>query len=327
MEMENRDAAVAPIAKVSDQRRLQMLETALRPITVYLDDKDIIEIMLNPDGTLWIERAGEPRKSVDTTLTPQEADRAIRLMASAMGETIDYQNPSLAATLPRWQCRVQAMLPPIVLGPTFSIRKPAARVFTLAEYVESRILSERQAALITEAVLARQTIVVSGGAGSGKTTLANALLHVVAQTGDRVYLVEDNRELQCHTRCKVDVFTTSTYSMRRAIFDALRMAPDRIIIGEVRDGAALDMLKAWNTGHPGGITTVHANDPQQTLNRLCQLIEENNMVAPRNFVADAIDLCIHLSRDATHPAGRRLSGIVKVNGLTASGEWDLVDIQ
>ncbi len=319
--------AVTPIAKVSDQRRLEMLETALRPIIEYLDDKDIIEIMLNPDGRLWIERAGEAKHEVEPVLSAQHAERAIRLIASAMGLVINHDNPSLAATLPRWRCRVQAMLPPIVSAPSFSMRKPASRVFTLDDYAQTRIITAAQSSLIRDAVLARKTIVVSGGTGSGKTTFANALLKVVAQGSNRVYIVEDNRELQCDAKNKVEVFTTSTYSMRDAIFDALRMAPDRIIIGEVRDGAALDMLKAWNTGHPGGIATVHANNPAMTLNRLCQLIEENNMIAPRDFVAEAVDLIVHLSRDPSHPAGRRLSGLVQVEGLTASGNWDLVDIQ
>ncbi|MCP4336054.1 MAG: P-type conjugative transfer ATPase TrbB [Gammaproteobacteria bacterium] len=304
-----------------------MLETALHPIISYLDDKAIIEIMLNPDGTLWVERLGKPKQAVDPVMSVGDAERAIRLIASAMGMVVDSKQPSLAATLPRWGCRVQAMLPPIVSAPAFSMRKPASRVFTLAEYVDAQIITAAQAALIRDAVLARKTIVVSGGTGSGKTTFANALLKVIAETDNRVYIVEDNRELQCDAKNKVEVYTTTTYSMRDAIIDALRMAPDRIIIGEVRDGGALDMLKAWNTGHPGGIATVHANNPQMTLNRLCQLIEENNMVAPRDFVADAIDLIVHLSRDPRHPAGRRLSGIVEVRGLGPSGEWDLNDVE
>lgn len=325
--MKNNTNGVSPIAKVSDTRRLEMLETALRPIISYLDDKDIIEIMLNPDGTLWVERAGEPKHEVDCVLSPPDAERAIRLIASAMGMVIDNKEPSLAATLPRWRCRVQAMLPPIVAAPTFSMRKPASRIFTLPDYVEAKIITTEQSKLIRDAVLARNTIVISGGTGSGKTTFANALLKVVAETTDRIYIIEDNRELQCDAKNKVEVFTTAAYSMRAAVFDALRMAPDRIIIGEVRDRAALDMLKAWNTGHPGGIATAHANNPTMTLNRLCQLIEENNMIAPRDFVADAIDLIVHMSRNPSHPAGRSLSGIMEVKGLTASGEWDLVDVR
>ncbi len=324
--MEHRESIVTPIPRVSDRRRLEMLETALRPIIGYLNDKRIVEIMLNPDGRLWIERAGEPKGEVEPVLGGADAERAIRLIASAMGMVINNDQPSLAATLPRWRCRVQAMLPPIVAGPAFSMRNPATRVFTLNEYVDSKILTEVQADFISQAVLARKNIVVSGGTGSGKTTFANALLHIVAETGDRVYIVEDNRELQCDAKNKVDVFTSSTYSMRSAIFDALRMAPDRIIIGEVRDGAALDMLKAWNTGHPGGIATVHANNPRMTLNRLCQLIEENNMIDPRDFVAEAIDLIVHLTKDPKHAGGRRVSGIAEVNGLTANGQWDLADL-
>ena len=320
------DQAVTPLAKVTEQRRMQMLETALAPLFPFLNDPSVIEIMLNPDGSLWIERVGEPQSRANVHLSYHDAERAIRLMASAMGETITYRTPSLAATLPRWGCRVQAMLPPIVSGPTFTMRKPASRVFSLQEYVQAGILTDGQAAYIRAAVLAAKTIIVSGGTGSGKTTFTNALLQVIAETDCRVYLVEDNRELRCEAKNRVDVFTTSGYPMRTAIFDALRMAPGRIIIGEVRDGAALDMLKAWNTGHPGGIATVHANNPSMTLNRLCQLIEENNMVAPRDFVAEAIDLIVHISRDHTSPASRKVTGMVDVVGLTTTGEWNLKDI-
>jgi P-type conjugative transfer ATPase TrbB len=306
-------------------RRLSMLDTALAPIIPLLEDDTVIEIMLNADGAIWVECVGKGVGRTELRLAPGCADRSIRLLASAMDTTIDARNPSLAGTLPGWGARFQASIPPIVEAPVITIRKPPKGVFRLADYVAAGILTPAAAACLTDAVRSRANILVGGSTGSGKTTLANALLDVVAEGNERVYLVEDNRELQCNAPNKVQVLTTADYPMRRAIVDALRQRPDRIIVGEVRDKAALDLLKAWNTGHPGGIATIHANDTRAMLERLCQLVEENNMPAPRAYIAEAIDVCVHLVRAPHHGAGRRLSGLVRVQGLDAHGDWRLLE--
>ncbi len=306
-------------------RRSSMLDTALAPIIPLLEDDAVIEIMLNADGAIWVECVGQRVVRTEIRLAPGCADRSIRLLASAMGTTIDAHNPSLAGTLPGWGARFQASIPPIVEAPVITIRKPPKVVFRLADYVAAGIATPAAAACLTDAVRARANILVGGSTGSGKTTLANALLDVVAEGNERIYLVEDNRELQCNAQNKVQVLTTADYPMRRAIIDALRQRPDRIIVGEVRDKAALDLLKAWNTGHPGGIATIHANDTRAMLERLCQLVEENNMPAPRAYIAEAIDLCVHLVRAPNHPAGRCLSGLAHVQGLDEHGNWRLSD--
>ena len=209
----------------------------------------------------------------------------------------------------------------MVESPALCIRLPARQVFKLDDYVAKKILTAAQAGYLQTAVMQRKNILLGGGTGSGKTTLANALLDVIAGTGDRVIIIEDNRELQCHAENKVHFFTDAHVSLQRALFDSLRWRPDRIIIGEVRDKAALDLLKAWNTGHPGGVATIHADSTEEMLTRMCQLIEENNMIAPRDFVAQTIDLCVHIERDNS-PAGRRLSGLSKVTGYQ-NGRWEL----
>ena len=188
-------------------------------------------------------------------------------------------------------------------------------------------MSESDAQFLRQAVLDKKNILVGGGTGSGKTTFVNALLQEVALTNDRIYIVEDNAELQCDAQNKVEILVhPPIYTHQRAIMDALRFRPDRIIVGEVRDGAALDMLKAWNTGHPGGIATIHANTTTSMLDRLSQLCEEVMPHAPRYLIAEAIDICVHIRRAPESPAGRLISGIVEVIG-EENGHWKTRSVQ
>ena len=307
------------------KRRHSMLHTALMPIIGLLDAPDVVEVMINPDTRVWVEKIGQAPEITAIKITPAEIERAIRLVASIMQTTISADKPSVAGTLPHWNARIQASIPPMVESPALCIRLPAKQVFTLNDYVAKDILTATQAHVLRTGVLEQKNILLGGGTGSGKTTLANALLDVIAETGDRVVIIEDNRELQCNAKNKVHFFTDVNVSLQRALFDSLRWRPDRIIIGEVRDKAALDLLKAWNTGHPGGVATIHADSTEEMLTRLCQLIEENNMAAPKDFVAQTIDLCVHIERDKNSPAGRRLSGISKVTGYK-NGHWEIFSV-
>jgi type IV secretion system protein VirB11 len=305
-------------------RRRASLRTAVGPIAKYLGDDAIVEIMLNADGRIWIERAGVGMLATDATMSPEDALRMLRVVATEMNTELSDRNPSLAGKLPIWGARVQASIPPVVEAPVFALRKPAKVVFGLDDYVERKILKPEEAEALRAAVRARRNILVGGGTGSGKTTFANALLREIAETADRVYLVEDNPELQCAAANKVQVLVQPpVYTWNRAIMDAMRFRPDRIIVGEIRDGSALEMLKAWNTGHPGGIATVHANDTRAMLDRVCQLIEEVVPTAPRSLVAQTVGVCVHLRRDPRHPSGRSVSGIEEVMGVSPSGQWEM----
>ncbi len=311
-----------PALTETQNRRHASLRTAVAPIISFLNDESVVEIMLNADGRIWVEKVGVGMFPAKATMTPDEALRMLRLVATEMNAELSDRNPSLAGKLPLWGARVQASIPPVVEAPVFALRKPARIVFSLEDYVNRGILTGQQASTLRDAVRTRKNILVGGGTGSGKTTLANALLREIALSQDRVYLVEDNPELQCSAPNKVQVLVQPPiYTWQRAILDAMRFRPDRIIVGEVRDGAALEMLKAWNTGHPGGIATLHANDTASMLDRLCQLIEEVVPVAPRALVEQGIDICVHIRRDAHHPAGRSLSGIDRIVGRDASGRW------
>jgi P-type conjugative transfer ATPase TrbB len=310
----------------AETRRLEALRLAMAPIIPFLDHPDVIEVALNADGVVWAERISEPMAATDARMSTADAFRMLQLVANAMNTEITAARPSLAALIPGWETRLQAMIPPVVSAPVFTIRKPPRKVFTLDNYVERQIVSSGQADLIRRAVRDRSNILVGGSTGSGKTTLTNAILNEIATaTQDRLYIVEDMRELQCSAPNKLQVFVQEpVYGWQRAIMDALRSRPDRIVVGEVRGGAAaLELVKAWNTGHPGGLATVHANNTRAMLDRVCQLMEEVIPSPPRLFVAQTINVCIHLTLDRKHPAGRRLTGVDRVCGLTRDGQWHL----
>src|SRR5579884_442266 len=310
----------------SQARRTSALESALAPIAALLDDERIVEVMGNADGIVWVDRLGEGLRRTTVTIAAAEVERMLRLVASEMRSELNAEQPSLSAKLPApWGARLQAAIPPIVDAPVFALRKPARLIFSLDDYVRARLLTPAERDALERAVLARDNILVGGGTGSGKTTLANALLKVIAQgTTDRVHIVEDTPELQCAAPNKVQVLVhPGVHSWRDAIMAAMRFRPDRIVVGEVRDGSALELLKAWNTGHPGGLATVHANDTAAMLDRLCQLIEEIVNPAPRELIAQTVQVCVHICRDKSHPAGRRLSGLDRVCGLHPDGRWRL----
>ena len=320
---------MASTTNESEARRLEALRLQMRAIIPYLEDPAVIEIALNPDGAIWIERMGCPMTKTGVRMSRSEALVMLGLVADAVGSEITSARPSLAALIPGWDTRLQAMVPPVVEAPVFTIRKPPRSVFTLEDYVRRAILSHRQADAIRMAVGQRANILVGGSTGSGKTTFTNAILHEIAeQTTDRLYIVEDLRELQCAAPNKLQIFVVEPiYGWQRAIVDALRSRPDRIVVGELRGGAAaLELTKAWNTGHPGGVATIHANDTRGMLDRVCQLLEEVIPRAPRPFLAQVVNVCVHLTKDPSHPAGRRVSGLDRVRGVAADGSWQLEPI-
>jgi type IV secretion system protein TrbB len=195
-------------------------------------------------------------------------------------------------------------------------------VFTLDDYVAARIMGGDQAVLLKAAVRDRKNILVAGGTSTGKTTLVNALLAEVAKTGDRVVLIEDTRELQCAAPNLVALRTKDgAASLSDLVRSALRLRPDRIPIGEVRGAEALDLLKAWGTGHPGGVGTLHAGSAIGALRRLEQLIQEAVVTVPRALIAETIDLIAVL---AGRGSARRLAELAEVKGLSPAGEYVLI---
>ena len=303
-------------------RGSRMLRTALGPaIAGYLDDAQIVEVMLNPDGRLWIDRLSEGLCATDDCLSAADGERIIRLVAHHVGAEVHAGSPRVSAELPETGERFEGLLPPVVTAPTFAIRKPAVAVFTLDDYVASEIMSGAQAATLRTAVAERHNILVAGGTSTGKTTLTNALLAEVAKTDDRVVLIEDTRELQCAAPNLVALRTKDNVaSLSDLVRSSLRLRPDRIPIGEVRGSEALDLLKAWGTGHPGGIGTIHAGTALGALRRMEQLIQEAVVTVPRALIAETIDLVAVLSGRGS---ARRLSELARVEGLGSDGDYRL----
>ena len=315
--------SVIPIRSEAATRGARMLRTALGPeIGAWLEDPAVIEVMLNPDGRLWVDRLGLGITDTGAVLSAADGERIIRLVAHHVGAEVHSGAPRVSAELPGTGERFEGLLPPVVAAPSFAIRKPAGAVFTLADYVAAGIMPAAFADALAAAVAARANILVAGGTSTGKTTLTNALLAEVARTGDRVVLIEDTAELQCSAADQIQMLTKRTepaVTMTDLVRDTLRLRPDRIVIGEVRDGSALDLLKAWNTGHPGGLATLHANSAAEGLSRLEDLIGEVTQRIPHRAIGQAIDLVIHIART---PGGRRVSEIVRVTGW-GEGGYDL----
>jgi type IV secretion system protein VirB11 len=276
------------MSDTSEERRRAMLKTAMGPVIAQaLGDPAVIEVMVNPDGKLWIDRLGEGRINIGVRVHPSETERIIRLVASHVRAEVHADNPIVSAELPSGE-RFEGLLPPVATGPCFAIRKPATKILTIADYVRDQIMVPIQAEALRKAVRERKNILVAGGTSSGKTTLTNALLAEIADCDERVILIEDTRELQCAAKDCVALRTRAgAVSMADLVRSTLRLRPDRIIVGEVRGAEALDMLKAWNTGHPGGIATVHANSARSALYRIEQLVQESVTIVPQTDEAEA----------------------------------------
>lgn len=306
-----------------EARGARMLRTALGgAIAEWLADPSVIEVMLNPDGRLWVDRLGAGITDSGILISAADGERIIRLVAHHVGAEVHSGAPRVSAELPDGGERFEGLLPPVVAAPTFAIRKPAVALFTLEDYVASGIMEMGAAEALRCGVAERLNILVAGGTGTGKTTLTNALLAEVAKTPDRVVLIEDTRELQCAAPNLVAMRTKDgVASLSDLVRSSLRLRPDRIPIGEVRGAEALDLLKAWGTGHPGGIGTIHAGSARGALRRMEQLIQEAVITVPRALLAETIDLVAVLVRDGT---GRRLAELARVEGLDpASGDYCL----
>ncbi|MDR2724762.1 MAG: P-type conjugative transfer ATPase TrbB, partial [Candidatus Adiutrix sp.] len=265
---------------------------------------------LNPDGGLWVERFGEPM-SLISSITPEQADLAVTLIASALNAPATRQTPIIEGELPLDGSRFEGLIPPVVAAPIFTIRKKAAKIFTFSDYVQAGILPSAAKELLEEAVLMRRNLLVAGGTGSGKTTFVNAVIEAVARLTpqDRLIIIEDTAELQSSSPNRVELHTTDGVDMGRLLKATLRLRPDRILVGEVRDVSALALVKAWNTGHEGGLATVHANSAREGLTRLEQLIAEGQYQPLKEVLASAIHFVIFLKK---HSGFRRVTEIAAI---------------
>ncbi len=305
----------------SHPRLVRKLQEALGDqLCVALDDATVVEIMLNPDGKLFIERFGHGVAPAGE-MSPAAAEMVIGTVAHALQSEVGTEQPIVSGELPIGGHRFEGLLPPVVAGPAFTIRRRASRLIPLDDYVRSDVMTEYQASTIRSAISARLNIIISGGTGSGKTTLANAVIAEIVKSApeDRLVILEDTAEIQCEAENAVLLHTSDTVDMVRLLKSTMRLRPDRIVVGEVRDGAALTLLKAWNTGHPGGVATIHSNTAMSALRRLEQLTAEASQQPMHEVIGEAVDLIVSIERT---PRGRRVRDVIEVERFV-NGQYEI----
>ena len=301
------------------ERRLRVLETCLgKSIMQYMHDDNVTEVMVNPDGRLWLDTFDKAIVPTDVVMKPEDTKRIIYMVADISGQVIDLKvDPSLQANIPESRlfsnCRFQAELPPIVTAPSFNIRKHSKIVITLNDYVRQGAMSEMQRQVILDAIHGKKNIIAAGGTGSGKTTLLNAILAEISTLGDRIVTIEDTKELKCTAENYVALSTTDTVDMDNLLRKTLRLSPNRIVVGEVRGKEALTLIDAWSTGHRGGCSTVHSDSAHDTLFRLEDLVSRVSISSQQAGIARAIDVIVYIERRAV---SRTIAEVLSIDG------WD-----
>jgi type IV secretion system protein TrbB len=337
---------VPNLAVIHDEHQ-NRLETKLRrelgdQILAFLTDEHTEDILLNPDGSLWVKRMGEGFSRA-SEMSAAQASSALNTIAAWRGTVLNHDRPILETELPIDGSRFEGIVPPIVRHPVFAIRLRPRRIFPLNEYEAAGILTEKSDPLnhvrrqddfmdavrglkhgdiIRAAVRAKKNILVVGSTGSGKTTFVNACLDTLAALTphDRVISIEDATELQCPAENYLDLRAVGNVTMLQCLRACMRLQPTRIIVGEVRGGEAHTLLKAWNTGHPGGMATVHANDAVSGLIRLESLVAEATSAPQQTLIAEAVDLVVFIDAEPQLATGRKIRELLLVTGY-ANGQY------
>src|SRR4051794_6342325 len=323
-------------ARLDAKLRRELGDTVLSA----LDDARTEDIVLNPDGRLWVKRQGMGFAIAGEMFAPQ-AQAAIGTIAAQRGTVANYDRPILETELPVDGSRFEGIVPPVVRRPIFAIRLRPRKVFTLEDYEAGQILStsgdprngQRRRSdfadsvrglshgeVIRAAVRERRNVLIVGSTGSGKTTLVNAILETIARLSptDRVITIEDTMELQCPVENFVDLRAVAGVSMLDCLRACMRLKPTRIVVGEVRGAEAHVMLKSWNTGHPGGVATIHANDAMAGLVRLESLVAEATSAPQQSLIGEAVDLVIFIDEETSLAAGRKVRELLVVTGYENS---------
>ncbi|MGH7812392.1 MAG: P-type conjugative transfer ATPase TrbB [Candidatus Binataceae bacterium] len=296
-------------------------------ILAAIADPNVTEIIVNEDGRVWIESYQKGMHEAGVTLAASQVESLIGTVAASLGNVANAAHPIVEGELPIGAIRFEGLLPPVARKPCCVMRKPAQVLYTLEDYVRGGILSDARASVLREAADSRLNVVIAGGTGSGKTTLAGALINEMVARSDpneRYVIIEDTLEIQCRAKNLVQLHTAEAADMTRLVRTTMRLRPDRIIIGEVRGAEALALLKAWNTGHPGGVTTIHANSARAALTRLSSLVQEAGVPPQPELIAETINLLAFIVRT---PLGRRVKELVRVEGYDSRGGFKLKAIE
>jgi len=336
---------VRGISRVCHDEQFTRLESKLKrelgeTVLDLLSHDRTEDIVLNPDSTLWVKQMGQGFQQVGA-MPPAQAASALNTIAAWKGTVMNHEHPIIETELPLDGSRFEGIISPIVRHPVFAIRLRPKKIFSLSEYEQAGILTFKDdplnhfrkrdsfiddirglshAEIIRAAVARKKNILTVGATGSGKTTFVNAVLDVIAQVAphDRVVSIEDTTELQCSVRNHVDLLAVGSVSMLDCLRACMRLKPTRIVVGEVRGAEAHTMLKAWNTGHPGGAATVHANDALSGLIRLESLVAEATSAPQQTLIAEAVDLVVFVDQEPDLIAGRKVREVALVTGYRDS---------
>ena len=298
------------------ERQAQMLEQNMgKELMSFMHDETVTEVMLNPDGHVWIDTQDKGCIDSHVILDAKQAKQIIYTIGALSGRVIPADFPELECEIPQTylfdSCRFQAELPPIVKAPSFNIRKFGKKLFTLDDYVEQGTMTEEQRQIIMEAIRDHKNIIAAGGTASGKTTLLNAILAEISKLGERIVIIEDTSELRCTAPNHVKLQTSPPkMDMDMLLRITLRKSPNRIVVGEVRSKEAMTLLEAWSTGHRGGCCTVHSESAIDTLSRLEELTSRVSLTPQKETVGRAVDIVVYLRKHATF---RRVDEIISVN--------------
>jgi type IV secretion system protein VirB11 len=314
--------------QIQERRRDELLRRQLGPqLLSAMADPKITDILVNEDGRAWFEAHGKGMFEAGFSLPANQVESLIGTVAAALGTVADADHPIVEGELTIDRIRFEGFIPPVVRRPCLAMRKPAQVLYTLDDYVRDRIVTEGQAGIFREAIDRRENIVIGGGTGSGKTTLGGALINEMVARSDpneRYVIIEDTLEIQCRAQNLVQLRTSENANLTRLVRATMRLRPDRIIIGEVRGGEALALLKAWNTGHPGGVTTIHANSAKAALTRLSSLVQEAGVPPQPELIDETVQLIAFIARTAK---GRRVTELVRVEGYDPREGFKLVPLE
>jgi type IV secretion system protein VirB11 len=304
--------------QIQERRRDELLRRQLGPqLLAAIADPAITDIIVNEDGRVWFEAHGKGLYAAGFVLPESHRESLIGTVAAVLGTTADNDRPIVEGELPIGRIRFEGLMSPVVRRPCYAMRKPAQVLFTLDDYVRDGIVGAAQAEIFRDATHRRLNIAIAGGTGSGKTTFAGALINEMVATSDqseRYVIIEDTLEIQCRAENLVQLHTSEAIDLTRLVRATMRLRPDRIIIGEVRGAEALALLKAWLTGHPGGVTTIHANSARAALTRLSSLVQEAGVPPQPELIAETIDLIAFIVRT---PNGRKVTELVRVKSYDA----------
>ncbi len=266
-------------------------------------DPDVNEINLNQDGYLWVDSFGKGKSRTEVELDKTEVEAMFGLVADNNSEVITAENPIISTNLPSRE-RITCLMGEVVKGtPVFSLRKPPSRIFPLENYVESGKLTQQQKEALISAIEGGANILVVGGVGSGKTTFCNGLLNELMDTSYRVLLIEDTPELICDCPDKVELTTTKYVTLVDLLRVAMRLNGDIVVVGELRKGEDVAvLLKIWNSGSKGGVSTIHADDAQSGLMKLNQYCQEENLGDQKEEILQAVNVvvCLKKKKDSSN---------------------------